>query len=60
MRLTPPTIPVFLIAVAVAAVNVVDIYTHVPFVHHVLASHRFGVLVAAFVILAAGVVFPGL
>ncbi len=30
MRLTPPTIPVFLIAVVLAAVTVVDIYTHVP------------------------------
>lgn len=60
MRLTPPTIPVFLIAVILAAVTVVDIYTHVPVVHAVVATHRFGAMVAAFVILAAGVVFPGL
>ena len=60
MRLTPPTIPVFLVAVLLAAMTVVDIYTHVPIVHHVLATHRFGAMVAAFVILAAGVVLPGL
>lgn len=60
MRLTPPTIPVFLIAVLLAIVTVVDIYTHVPFVHHVIATHRFGAMVAAFAILTAGVVFPGL
>ena len=60
MRLTPPTIPVFLVAVVLAAATVVDIYTHVPVVHHVLATHRFGAMVAAFAILAAGVVFPGL
>ena len=60
MRLTPPTIPVFLIAVALAVVSVVDIYTHVPVVHHFIATHRFGAMVAAFVILAAGVIVPGL
>ncbi len=60
MRLTPPTFPVFLLAVILAAVTVVDIYTHVPVVHSVIATHRFGAMVAAFAILAAGVVFPGL
>lgn len=60
MRLTPPTIPVFLIATLLAVVTVVDIYTHVPFVHHLLAAHRFGAMVAAFAILAAGVLVPGL
>ncbi len=60
MRLTPPTIPVFLVAMILAAITLVDIYTHVPVVHHVLATHRFGAMVAAFFILAAGVVVPGL
>ena len=60
MRLTPPTIPVFLIAMILAAVTIVDIYTHVPVVHAAIATHRFGAMVTAFVILAAGVIFPGL
>lgn len=60
MRLTPPTVPVFLLAVLLAGAAVVDIYTHVPYAHHYLATHRFGAMVAAFVILAAGVIFPGL
>ena len=60
MRLTPPSIPVFLVAVILAAIAVVDIYTHVPVVHQVIATHRFGAIVAAFAILAAGVVVPGL
>ncbi len=60
MRLTPPTIPVFLIAVLLAIVTIADIYTHVPVVHHLLATHRFGAMVAAFVILAIGVIIPGL
>ena len=60
MRLTPPTIPVFLIAVALAVVTIVDIYTHVPVVHQVLATHRLGAMITAFAILAAGVLFPGL
>lgn len=60
MRLTPPTIPVFLLAVVLAVGTVVDIYTHIPYVHHLIATHRFGAMVAAFAILAAGVILPGL
>lgn len=58
MRLTPPSVLVFLVAMALAVVTIVDIYTHVPLLHHTLANHRFGAMVAAFAILAAGVVIP--
>lgn len=60
MRLTPPSLPVFLLSVVLAALTVCDIYTHVPMVHHALATHRFGAMVAAFAILTAGVTFPRL
>jgi hypothetical protein len=60
MRLTPPTIPVFLIAVVIAVVALGDLYYHLPQAHHFIAAHRFAMMVAAFAILTAGVVFPGL
>ena len=62
MRLTPPTIPVFLIAVILAVLSVGSMYTHIPAVQGFLASghHRYWMMVAAFVILTAGVVFSGL
>ncbi len=62
MRLTPPTIPVFLLAVVLALLSVVSLYAHIPTVQPYIAAshHRYWLMVAAFVILAVGVVFPGL
>lgn len=60
MRLTPPTIPIFLISIVVAVLAIGDIYYHVPSLHGFIAGHRLGMVVAAYVILAAGVIFPGL
>lgn len=62
MRLTPPTIPVFLIALVLAVLSVGSLYTHVPAIHGYIAAghHRYWMMVAAFAILAAGVIFPGL
>lgn len=62
MRLTPPTTPVFLIAVVLAVLSVGSLYTHVPAVQGYIAAghHRYWMMVAAFVILSAGVIFPGL
>ncbi len=60
MRLTPPTIPVFLISIVVAVLAVGDIYYHVPSLHGFIAAHRFGMVAVAYLILAAGVIFPGL
>lgn len=61
MRLTPPTIPVFLIAVVLAVLSVGSLYTHVPALQGYIAAghHRYWMMVAAFVILTVGVVFPG-
>lgn len=62
MRLTPPTIPVFLIAVILAVLAVGSMYTHVPGIQAYIAAghHRFWMMTAAFVIMTIGVVFPGL
>jgi hypothetical protein len=60
MRLTPPTIPVFLIAMILAIVSIGSHYTHIPVVGHYVAAHQYWVLVAAFVIMTIGVVFRGL
>lgn len=62
MRLTPPTIPVFLISIVLAGVAIVDIFWHIPSVHSFIAGHqhRLWIIVTAYVILAVGVIFPGL
>jgi hypothetical protein len=62
MRLTPPTIPIFLIAVILAILSVGSMYTHVPAIGPYIAAghHRYWMMVAAFVIMTIGVVFPGL
>jgi len=62
MRLTPPTIPVFLLAVVLAALSVASLYAHIPAVQPFLAAdhHRYWMMVVAFLILSAGVIFSGL
>ena len=60
MRLTPPTIPVFLLAILLAALDLGDLYVHIPHAHGFIAAHRFGIMVAAFCVMTAGVVLPGL
>lgn len=61
MRLTPPTIPIFLLAVILAILSVGSMYTHVPAIGPYIAAghHRYWMMVAAFVIMTIGVVFPG-
>jgi hypothetical protein len=60
MRLTPPTIPVFLIAIVLAALSIGSHYTHIPAVGRYVVAHQYWMLVAAFAVLTLGVVFPGL
>lgn len=62
MRLTPPTIPVFLIAVVLAVLSIASLFTHIPAVQGYIAAghHRYWMMVAAFAVLTAGVVFSGL
>lgn len=60
MRLTPPTIPVFLIAVILAVLSVGSLYTHIPSIQGFVAAHRYWMMVAAFAVMTLGVVFPGL
>ena len=60
MRLTPPTIPVFLVSIVLAILAIGDQYYHVPSVHGFIAAHRFGMVVAAYAVLAIGVIFTGL
>ena len=60
MRLTPPTILVFLVAVLLAALSIGSHYAHVPYVGRYVAAHQYWILVAAFTTMTAGVIFPGL
>ena len=60
MRLTPPTIPVFLIALSLATLSIGSHYTHIPAIGHYVVAHQYWILVAAFAVMTLGVVFPGL
>jgi hypothetical protein len=60
MRLTPPTFPVFLIALVLAAASIGSHYTHIPAIGHYVVLHQYWILAAAFAILTLGVLFPGL
>lgn len=59
-RLSPPSPPVLLVSLAVAVTAIATLYTKVPWVGHYVSSHRFWVMVAAYALLLAGVVFEGL
>jgi len=59
-RLTPPTFPVFIISLILAALAIASLYVRIPFVGHYIAPHRFWVMAAAYAVLLIGVVFDGL
>jgi hypothetical protein len=60
MRLTPPRFVVFLVAMILAILSIGSHYTHIPTIGRFVVSHQYWMLVAAFALLAAGVIFPGL
>jgi hypothetical protein len=59
-RLSPPGFPIFLASVALAAIAIATLYTHVPVVGHYVSAHRFWVLATAYAALLLGVVVEGL
>jgi hypothetical protein len=59
-RLSPPGFPIFLASVALAAIAIATLYTHVPVVGHYVSVHRFWVLTTAYAALLLGVVVEGL
>jgi hypothetical protein len=56
VQLTPPRLITFIVSFILAAVAVASVYTRVPFVGHFVVGHRIWVLVAAYALLALGVV----
>ena len=60
MRLTPPTIPVFLLAIVLGVLSIASRFTHIPTIGHMVVVHQYGLLAAAFLIMAVGVILPGL
>ena len=58
--LTPPTFPIFLISLVLAVGAAASFYIKIPYVGHYVDAHRFAVLAAGYVVLAAGVIFTGL
>lgn len=60
MRLTPPTLPVFLIAILLGGLSIASRFTKIPMVGSFVASHHYWMLAAGFGVLVAGVVLKGL
>ncbi len=61
MTLTTPRLLTFVASIILAALAVANLlHVHLPMVGPFVADHRTGMLVAAYAVLAAGVVIPGL
>jgi hypothetical protein len=56
LQLTPPRLATFGASLLLAGIAVASLYTRVPMVGHYVAGHRIWFLVAAYVMLALGVV----
>jgi hypothetical protein len=56
VQLTPPRLVTFIASFVLAVLAVATMYTRVPMVGHYVAAHRIWFLVAAYVVLALGVV----
>ncbi len=59
-RLTPPSIPIFVLSLILAALAVASFYVNIPFIGRTVDGHRFAVLAGAYVVLALGVLFAGI
>ena len=57
MQLTSPRILTFILSLILALLAVVSLYTRIPSIGPWINGHRFWMMVAAYVILALGVVF---
>lgn len=55
MRLSPPRMLTFIVSLVLAVLAVASLYVHVPAISAFVTAHRFWILVAAYVILALGV-----
>lgn len=56
VQLTPPRLITFVVSVILLGAVVASFYLRVPFVGHFVGAHRTGLLIAAYAVLAAGVV----
>ncbi len=59
-RLTPPGMPVFILALVLAVLALVSLHFSIPSIGHFVATNRFWFMTAAYVLLFIGVVFRGL
>ncbi|MDB5593279.1 MAG: hypothetical protein JWM36_240 [Hyphomicrobiales bacterium] len=60
MQLTTPRILTFIVSLILALLAIASLYTRIPTVGLWIIGHRFWMMVAAYVILALGVVMRGL
>lgn len=60
IRLTPPRLVTFLISAVLIGLAVASLYVRIPMIGTFVVSHRTAFFVAAYVVLALGVVSRGL
>ncbi len=58
--LNAPKVITFLISLVLIGSAIASLYVHLPAGHGFVASHRFGLAVAGYGLLALGVLLPGL
>ena len=56
-RLTPPSLPIFILSLVLVILAVGSLYTTIPYIGHYITPRRLWVVVAAYALLAAGVLF---
>lgn len=60
MQLTAPRILTFIVSIVLAVLAIASLYARIPTVGHFVNTHRFWMMVAAYVVLALGVLMRGL
>lgn len=60
MQLTAPRILTFIVSLILAVLAIASLYTRLPTIGAWVGSHRFWMMVAAYVVLMLGVVMRGL
>jgi hypothetical protein len=59
-RLTPPSMPVFVISLVLAALALISLHFSIPSIGHFVVHYRFWMMTAAYGVLFIGVVLRGL
>jgi hypothetical protein len=59
-RLTPPSMPIFVISLVLAVLALVSLHFSIPHIGHYVVQYRFWFMTGAYAVLFIGVVLRGL